>query len=129
MRSRVRGGSPRGELGVARGKPSNLAASSPKTLRRSETAPTSTSILQALRATPQQREPCSWNAFGPMNDITRPSGTDRGGDPNAEDPSGRLASYLARTQTPLDLLALLTLWIVVVPQSDFGSKYHALPSP
>jgi voltage-gated potassium channel len=46
-------------------------------------------------------------------------------DPNVEDPSGRLAVYLARTQTPLDLLALLTLWIVVVPPGDFGSDHHA----
>jgi voltage-gated potassium channel len=28
---------------------------------------------------------------------------------------------LARTQTPLDALALLTLWIVVVPPGDFGA--------
>jgi voltage-gated potassium channel len=46
-------------------------------------------------------------------------------DPNLDDPSGRLSRYLARTQTPLDLLALLTLWIVVVPPSDFGSAHHA----
>ncbi len=38
-----------------------------------------------------------------------------------DDPGGRLAAYLARTQTPLDLLALLTLWIVIVPPGDFGS--------
>lgn len=37
-----------------------------------------------------------------------------------DDPSGRLAAYTARTQTPLDLLALLTLWIVLVPPGDFG---------
>ena len=39
------------------------------------------------------------------------------------DPSGRLAAYEARTQTPLDLLALATLWIVVVPASDFSSAH------
>ena len=44
---------------------------------------------------------------------------------NPDDPSGRLASYLARTQTPLDVLALLTLWIVVVPPGDFGSRSSA----
>ena len=44
--------------------------------------------------------------------------------PEVEDPSGRLGVYLARTRTPLDLLALLTLWIVVVPYTDFGSKHH-----
>jgi voltage-gated potassium channel len=42
-----------------------------------------------------------------------------------DDPSGRLAAYLARSQTALDLLALLTLWIVVVPPGDFGSAHHA----
>ncbi len=38
--------------------------------------------------------------------------------------SRRLASYLDRTQTPLDLLALMTLWIVVVPPHDFGSWWR-----
>jgi voltage-gated potassium channel len=38
----------------------------------------------------------------------------------ADDPSGRLTAYLARSQTPLDLLALVTLWIVVIPPGDFG---------
>ena len=37
-----------------------------------------------------------------------------------EDPTGRLAAYLSRTQTPLDVLALLTLWVVVIPPGDFG---------
>jgi hypothetical protein len=43
-------------------------------------------------------------------------------DPQAlvDDPSGRLAAYIARTQTPLDLLALVTLWIVVIQPGDFG---------
>jgi voltage-gated potassium channel len=41
--------------------------------------------------------------------------------PHLADPAGRLAAYLRRTQTPLDVLALLTLWIVVVPPGDFGS--------
>jgi len=47
------------------------------------------------------------------------------GDPAEEDPSGRLGAYLARTRTPLDLLALVTLWIVLVPPSDFESAHHA----
>jgi voltage-gated potassium channel len=47
------------------------------------------------------------------------------GQPDVDDPSGRLAAYLARTQTPLDILALLTLWIVVVPPGDFGPGYDA----
>ena len=33
---------------------------------------------------------------------------------------GRLARYEARTRGPLDLLALATLWLVVVPPWDFG---------
>jgi voltage-gated potassium channel len=37
-----------------------------------------------------------------------------------EDPTGRLRAYLARTQTPLDLLALATLWIIAVPPWEFG---------
>jgi len=41
-----------------------------------------------------------------------------------EFPSRRLASYLNRTQTPLDVLALMTLWIVVVPPNDFGSWWR-----
>jgi voltage-gated potassium channel len=40
------------------------------------------------------------------------------------DPSDRLATYIARTEIPLDLLALFTLWIVVVPPGDFGPAHH-----
>ena len=32
---------------------------------------------------------------------------------------------MARTQTALDVLALATLWIVVVPPGDFSSSHHA----
>lgn len=42
-----------------------------------------------------------------------------------DDPNGRLAAYMARTQTPLDVVALLTLWLVVVPPGDFGPAHHA----
>ncbi len=59
-----------------------------------------------------------------MSDPT-PLVLDEGRDPNAEDPTGRLDRYLARSQTPLDLLALMTLWIVVVPPGDFGKSDHA----
>jgi voltage-gated potassium channel len=38
----------------------------------------------------------------------------------ADDPSGRLAAYLGWSQTPLDVLALVSLWIVVIPPWDFG---------
>lgn len=41
----------------------------------------------------------------------------------ADDPTGRLAAYLAKSQTALDILALLTLWIVVVPVADFGDRH------
>jgi voltage-gated potassium channel len=40
---------------------------------------------------------------------------------SADDPTGRLAAYLDRTQTPLDVLALATLWIVIIPPGDFGA--------
>jgi voltage-gated potassium channel len=53
-----------------------------------------------------------------MTDATD-GAPDRQQDP--DDPTGRLASYMARTQTALDVLALLTLWIVVVPPGDFGT--------
>jgi voltage-gated potassium channel len=36
------------------------------------------------------------------------------------DPRDRLAAYESRTEIPLDLLALVTLWLVVVPPWDFG---------
>ena len=39
------------------------------------------------------------------------------------DPSGRLAAYEARTQTGLDLLALATLWLCVVPPGDFSTAH------
>ena len=42
-----------------------------------------------------------------------------------DDPSGRLAAYMAKTQTALDLVALLTLWIVLVPPGDFGTTHDA----
>ncbi len=42
---------------------------------------------------------------------------------DVNDSAGRLAAYEARTETPLDLLALLTLWIVVVPPGDFGTTH------
>ena len=44
---------------------------------------------------------------------------DVGPGPAGMDP-GRLARYEASTRQPLDLLALATLWLVVVPPGDFG---------
>jgi hypothetical protein len=60
-----------------------------------------------------------------MNEIAQRPGPGADDDPDVDDPSGRLAAYLARTQTPLDLLALATLWITVVPPSDFGTSHDA----
>jgi voltage-gated potassium channel len=40
--------------------------------------------------------------------------------PSGTDTTPRLEAYMAKTQTALDLLALATLWIVLVPPSDFG---------
>jgi voltage-gated potassium channel len=58
-----------------------------------------------------------------MNDTAQRSGP--GADESdLADPSGRLTAYLARTQTPLDLLALATLWITVVQPSDFSTAHH-----
>ena len=58
-----------------------------------------------------------------MNDTAQRSGP--GADESdLADPSGRLTAYLARTQTPLDLLALATLWITVVQPSDFSAAHH-----
>ena len=47
-------------------------------------------------------------------------------DPNLDDPTGRLAAYIKRTQNGLDLLALVTLFLVVVPPSDFGTEHHGV---
>ncbi len=60
-----------------------------------------------------------------MNDIAQRPGPGANDDPAVDDPDGRLAAYVARTQTALDLLALATLWITVVPPSDFGTAHDA----
>ena len=54
-----------------------------------------------------------------MNDNDHRSG--RGADADrAMNDAGRLGEYETRTREPLDLLALATLWLVVVPPGDFG---------
>jgi voltage-gated potassium channel len=54
-----------------------------------------------------------------MNDNDHLSG--QGADAaRAVNSPGRLGEYEARTREPLDLLALATLWLVVVPPGDFG---------
>ena len=55
-----------------------------------------------------------------MNDNAQLPGPGPGDDRAVDDPGGRLAAFEARTEIPLDLLALLTLWLVVVPPWDFG---------
>jgi hypothetical protein len=44
----------------------------------------------------------------------------QGEERDSADETPRLAAYMGRTRTPLDLLALATLWIVLVPPGDFG---------
>jgi len=58
-----------------------------------------------------------------MNDVAQRPGPGADGHRDVDDPSGRLAAYEARTQTPLDLLALVTLWILVVPYTDFSAAH------
>jgi voltage-gated potassium channel len=62
-----------------------------------------------------------------MDDNDRLPGQGTGADRAVNDPE-RLAEYEARTQEPLDLLALATLWLVVVPWWDYGheAKYVVL---
>ena len=54
-----------------------------------------------------------------MNDNDHVPGRGAGADRAVNDP-GRLAEYEARTREPLDLLALATLWLIVVPWGDYG---------
>ena len=61
-----------------------------------------------------------------MTDSAQRPGSGAGRDPDDDDASGRLAAYEARTQVPLDLLALVTLWLVLVPPWDFGHDVEAV---
>ena len=85
-----------------------------------------------LPASPARFSRCPWfqllrlgATLVTMNDITQQPGPGADDDSAADDPDGRLAAYVARTQTALDLLALATLWIVVVPPGDFGTSHDA----
>jgi hypothetical protein len=62
-----------------------------------------------------------------MNDNDHLPGRGAGADRAMNDP-GRLDEYEARTREPLDLLAMATLWLVVVPVWDYGHgvKYIVL---
>jgi voltage-gated potassium channel len=59
-----------------------------------------------------------------MNDMAQQPGDGAGSDVGGDDPSGRLAAYRARTEVPLDLLALVTLWFVLVPPGYFHHVQH-----
>jgi len=58
-----------------------------------------------------------------MDDSTPHPGPGANDHSDADNPGDRLAAYEARTQTPLDLLALATLWIVAVPSTDFSTAH------
>jgi voltage-gated potassium channel len=55
-----------------------------------------------------------------MSDNDHRPGQGADADRAVNDPD-RLARYEARTREPFDLLALATLWLVVVPPGDFGN--------
>jgi len=61
-----------------------------------------------------------------MNDNAQRPGHGANDDSAVDDPSGRLAAYEARTDKALDLFALLTLWIVIVPPWDFGHDVEGI---
>ncbi len=61
-----------------------------------------------------------------MNDIAQRPDADPGDDSAVVGPSGRLAAYQERTRTALDLLALVTLWFVVVPPWDFAPHVRGI---
>ena len=61
-----------------------------------------------------------------MNDNAQRPGHGASDDSAVDGPGGRLAAYEARTDNALDLLALLTLWIVVVPAWDFGHNVEGI---
>ena len=61
-----------------------------------------------------------------MNDNAQRPGHGTGDDCGPGGPGGRLAAYEARTERAFDLVALLTLWIVVVPPWDFGHDVGAI---
>ena len=61
-----------------------------------------------------------------MKDNAQRPGHGADDDSAVDDPSGRLAAYEARTENALDLLALLTLWIVIVPVWNFGHDVEGI---
>ena len=61
-----------------------------------------------------------------MNDIAKRPDANPGNDHDAGDRGGRLAAYQARTQTILDLLALVTLWFVLVPPWHYAPDVRGI---
>jgi voltage-gated potassium channel len=61
-----------------------------------------------------------------MNDIAQRPDANPGSDLDAGDPGGRLAAYQVRTQTILDLLALVTLWFVLVPPWYYSQDFRGI---
>jgi voltage-gated potassium channel len=61
-----------------------------------------------------------------MNHIAQRPEADPGDDTDADGARGRLSAYQERTQTALDLLALVTLWFVVVPPWDFAPHVRGI---
>ena len=64
-----------------------------------------------------------------MNDNAQSPGPSVGGSLGVHDSRDRLAAFESRTEIPLDLLALLTLWLVVVPPWDFGHDVGGIVWP
>jgi voltage-gated potassium channel len=61
-----------------------------------------------------------------MNEIAQQPDADAGAGVDAGGPGSRLAAYQARTETLLDLFALVTLWFVVVPPWYYGPGVRGL---
>lgn len=61
-----------------------------------------------------------------MNDSAQRPDANPGNDLDAGDRAGRLAAYQARTQTILDMLALVTLWFVVVPPWHYSQDIRGI---
>jgi voltage-gated potassium channel len=61
-----------------------------------------------------------------MNDIAERPDANPGKGHDAGDREGRLAAYQARTETILDLFALVMLWFVVVPPWYYGPDVRGI---
>lgn len=61
-----------------------------------------------------------------MNDIAQGPDANPGHDFDASHPDGRLAAYQARTEVPLDLLALVMLWFVLVPPWHYDQDVRGI---